>query len=128
MVYAMLCILQNGGLGDPRGEQKGVLNFDAKLRRDSTDINDIIYAIVGAMDAWALAAKVAQKIIDEGLYSKIVDRQYVGWGESVGREIADTTFVSLRASARTDTNPIKVASGEEEKILRLINAYITDAA
>ncbi len=64
--YAMLVVLKQGGLGS------GGLNFDAKLRRGSTDSQDLLYAHIGGMDTVARGLITAQKIIDDGLVEKFI--------------------------------------------------------
>lgn len=78
---AMLIILKGGGLNT------GGMNFDAKLRRGSTDLNDLFYAHIGAMDVMAKGLLLAQKIIENGQLSKMVSQRYQTYETSLGSKI-----------------------------------------
>jgi xylose isomerase len=81
LTLAMVSIVKAGGLGS------GGLNFDAKLRRPSIDIDDLFYAHIGGMDAYALAFKLARRIVAEGRFSRLIDDRYASFQSGFGREI-----------------------------------------
>jgi len=70
LTLAMTSILRAGGLGT------GGFNFDAKLRRPSTDLDDLFHAHIGGMDAYALAFKLARKILADGKFEQFVAARY----------------------------------------------------
>src|ERR1700761_6753948 len=84
----MVSVLKAGGLGT------GGFNFDAKLRRPSIDPADLFHAHIGGMDAYALAFKIARRILAEGKFSGLVARRYSGYDEGFGRKI-ETGKISL---------------------------------
>ena len=77
----MLSILRAGGLGS------GGFNFDAKLRRPSIDLEDLFYAHIGGMDAYALAYKLALRIRAEGRLDDFVAQRYASFDSGYGKEI-----------------------------------------
>lgn len=82
LTLAMMAILRAGGLG------RGGLNFDAKLRRPSIDAEDLFHAHIGAFDAYALALKVALRIIADGEFEKFVSERYASYDAGIGYDIA----------------------------------------
>ncbi|MCP6058994.1 xylose isomerase, partial [Klebsiella pneumoniae] len=69
------------------GFTTGGLNFDAKVRRQSTDKYDLFYGHIGAMDTMALALKVAARMIEDGELDKRVAKRYSGWNSELGQQI-----------------------------------------
>src|SRR3954451_11180385 len=92
-------ILQHGGIAP------GGFNFDAKLRRQSTDRTDLFYAHIGALDTIARALLAAADLVERGELAKRKAERYAGWDASLGSAILDghETLESLEA---------KVTSGE----------------
>lgn len=83
---AMLEIIANGGLGS------GGFNFDAKLRRQSVDANDLYFAHIGGMDTLARALLAAESLIREGKLQRLQQERYAGWGSKLGRQIETGEF------------------------------------
>jgi xylose isomerase len=81
LTLAMISILRAGGLGS------GGFNFDAKLRRPSTDLEDLFHAHIGGMDAYALAYKMAVKIRADGKLEKFVKDRYTSFDSDYGKAI-----------------------------------------
>ncbi len=81
LTLAMVSILRAGGLG------RGGVNFDAKVRRTSIDLEDLFHAHVGGMDAYALAFKKARAIIASGRFARHVAERYASFDAGFGREI-----------------------------------------
>ena len=79
LTLAMVSILRAGGLGS------GGFNFDAKLRRPSIDLEDLFYAHIGGMDAYALAFKLALKIRADGKLEKFVADRYASYDTGLRR-------------------------------------------
>ena len=117
--YAMLVVLNQGGLGS------GGLNFDAKLRRGSTDSLDLFYAHIGGMDTFARGLTAAQKIIDDGLIDKFISERYSSYDSELGRRMmtGETDFDELEAWVLEKGEPRPI-SGRQEYLENLINSYL----
>ena len=76
---AMIVFLKSGGL------QGGGVNFDAKIRRNSTDLEDLFFAHIGGADTFARGLIAADKIINDPYFSKILDNRYYSFNHSKGR-------------------------------------------
>ncbi len=116
----MLVILRHGGLGGSGG-----LNFDAKRRRNSTDLEDLFIAHIGGMDSFALGLEVAHKIIDEGLFDTFVKNRYAsfdGGGDGKRFEDGSMDLASLAAIGRNVQ--IEKRSGKQEYLNNLVNSYL----
>lgn len=116
---AMMIILEAGGL------QGGGINFDAKIRRNSTDQADLFYAHVGGMDIFARALITADNILQKSEYKKLRADRYASFDNGKGKEFEEgkLTLEDLRTYAIQNGEP-KVASGRQEYIENLINRYI----
>jgi xylose isomerase len=116
---AMLEILQAGGFTN------GGINFDAKTRRNSTDLEDIFIAHVSGMDIFARALLVADKILTESDYLKMRKNRYASFdsGKGADFEAGKLSLEDLREIAREVGEP-KQISGKQEMLEQLINWYI----
>lgn len=116
---AMYEILKAGGF------TTGGVNFDAKVRRGSFEPEDLFYAHIAGMDAYAIGLKVAAKLIEDRVIDKFIEERYSSYKSGIGLDI-----VSGRANFRTleqyaMQNPvIKNRSGRQEVIKTLINEYL----
>jgi xylose isomerase len=81
LVPAMLHIVAHGGLGN------GGINFDAKLRRQSTDAGDLFLAHIGGMDTLARALLGAERLVQQGRFAALVKQRYAGWDSDLGKKI-----------------------------------------
>merc|ERR1711957_905828 len=122
---ALLCmqiVLEQGGIA-PGGN-----NFDCKLRRESTDIEDMFIAHIGGMDTLARGLKGAAKLIQEGIQASIVKQRYLSWDENplAGKvQAGEATLEKMEAYAKTTACPWKAPqSSEQEQMETLINRYI----
>ena len=117
--YAMLVILKQGGLG------RGGVNFDAKVRRGSFDVEDLFHAHIGGMDAFARGLKTAQRIIDDGVLDDFVKTRYASYKKGIGRKImtGKATLADMEAYIHANGEPAKI-SGREEMLENIINGYI----
>ena len=117
---AMYTILQGGGF------TTGGINFDAKVRRQSIDPEDLFYGHIGGMDVTARALLVAEKMIQDGQLRKQLDQRYQGWSTPFGQSVLGGTL-SLESAAEhvlagnRDTRP---ASGRQEQLENLLNSYL----
>ncbi|NRF71694.1 xylose isomerase [Aquincola sp. S2] len=114
---ALYHILQAGGLGS------GGLNFDAKVRRQSLDAEDLFHGHVGAMDLCARALLLAEKLVQDGRLAQAVDARYAGWHSAEAQEVLNgrVTLAELADRALTanaDTAPV---SGRQEALENLFN-------
>lgn len=119
LTEAMLIILQAGGFGG------GGINFDAKIRRNSTDPEDLFHAHIGGMDTFARALLTAEAILEKSDYKKIRKDRYASYDSGKGAEFeaGKLTLEDLRAYAIENGEP-KAASGKQEYLENLVNRYI----
>ena len=119
LTEAMLVFLEAGGL------QGGGVNFDAKIRRNSTDAADLFYAHIGGMDAFARALITADAILQKSDYKKFRAERYAGYESGKGKEYCDgnLTLEDLREYAIKNGEPA-VRSGRQEWLENIINRYL----
>lgn len=119
LTEAMLVILQYGGF------RTGGINFDAKTRRNSTDLADIFHAHIGGMDAFARALLIANRILAEGEYSALLKERYASFDRGKGRQFerGRLRLESLRKLAHQNGEP-EMISGRQEYFENLVNRYI----
>jgi xylose isomerase len=116
---AMLEILQGGGFTN------GGINFDAKTRRNSTDLEDIFISHVGGMDVFARSLVIADKIIKDSDYLKMRKNRYASFDSGKGAEFeaGKLSLEDLRKVAGQVGEPAQI-SGKQELLEQLINWYI----
>jgi xylose isomerase len=119
IIEAMLVIVEAGGL------QGGGVNFDAKIRRNSTDIDDLFHAHVGGMDIFARALIAADAILTKSEYKQFRTNRYASFDSGAGSdyEAGKMTLTDLRNYAAANGEP-EVRSGKQEYLENLINRYI----
>ena len=119
LTQAMLVVLQGGGM------QGGGTNFDAKLRRNSTDLDDIFIAHISGMDVMARALEAAAAILEESPYKKMVADRYASYDSGKGKEFEEgkLSFEEVVAYAKTKGEP-KQISGKQELYEAIVNMYI----
>ncbi|HEX4141869.1 MAG TPA: xylose isomerase [Candidatus Methylacidiphilales bacterium] len=120
LTLAMVSILRAGGLGT------GGFNFDAKLRRPSIDLEDLVHAHIGGMDAYALAYKIALKIRADGKMEKFVKDRYATFDSDYGKAIekGKIGFRDLEKLVLKKLGEPKPKSGKQEYLENLINTYL----
>ena len=113
-------ILKNGGF------TTGGFNFDAKIRRQSTDPYDLFYAHIGAIDVLALSFKRAAQILEEQRLQQIVDARYAGWRQSLGQQIlqGNASLAQLAQAVEQQGLDPQPVSGKQEYLENLVNGYI----
>ncbi|CAM3636423.1 MULTISPECIES: xylose isomerase [Saccharibacillus] len=113
-------VLKNDGLG------KGGINFDAKVRRDSFEADDLFLAHIAGMDTYAKGLKVAAKLIEDGAFDKVIEERYSSFSEGIGADIVagKTTLASLSEYAMNNENPRPNKSGRQELLQAVLNQYI----
>jgi len=118
MTLAFYEILKMGGFAT------GGTNFDAKLRRQSLDPEDLILAHVGAMDVCARGLKAAAALLEDGRLEEMRAERYAGWDGLVGEAVRSGTLESLSEMVLDrDLRPEPV-SGRQERLENLVNAVI----
>lgn len=119
LVEAMLIILEAGGFAG------GGINFDAKRRRNSTDEQDLFYAHIGGMDAFARSLIIADNILQKSDYKKIRAERYASYDSGKGKDFENglLSLEDLRNIAAAAGEPA-VKSGKQEYLENLINRYI----
>lgn len=117
-IEAMLIILQDGGI-------KGGINFDAKVRRNSTSVEDLFIAHIAGMDTFARALIIADEILSASPYKAMRKERYSSFDSGKGAEFESgkLSLEDLRAIAFQAGEP-KTVSGQQERYEQLISMYI----
>ncbi len=116
---AMLVFLEAGGL------QGGGVNFDAKTRRESTDMEDIFHGHIGGMDTFARSLIIAEKIITESPYSDLRKARYETYQSGKGKEFADGKMsLEKLAQIGSEVGEPEQISGKQELFENIVNQYI----
>ena len=118
LTQAMLQIIRNGGFGN------GGTNFDAKTRRNSTDLEDIFISHIAAMDAMARALESAAAILEESPLPKMVADRYASFDAGLGKKFEDgqMTFEEAYEYGKQVGEP-KQTSGKQELYEAIGNMY-----
>lgn len=119
LTEALLVVLEAGGLG------RGGLNFDAKTRRNSTDLEDMFHAHIGGMDAFARALISAHDILEKSDYKKFRAERYASYdkGDGARYEKGELSFEDLRNIAEKSGEPRRI-SGKQELLENFLNQYV----
>lgn len=118
LTQAMMQVIRNGGLGN------GGTNFDAKTRRNSTDLEDIFIAHIAGMDAMARALECAANVLEKSPYKKMLAERYSSFdgGEGKAFEEGKLSLDELAAIGKKIGEP-KQTSGKQELYEAIINMY-----
>ena len=116
---AMLVFLKAGGL------QGGGINFDAKIRRNSTDLADVFHAHIGGADTFARGLLIADKIINSSPYEKLRKDRYESFDSGKGKafEAGQLSMEDLYKIAK-ENGELSLKSGKQELFENIINQYI----
>ena len=116
---AMLVFLQAGGL------QGGGVNFDAKIRRNSTDLEDVFHAHIGGADTFARALITADKIMSSSPYKKLREERYSSFDFGKGKDF-EQGKLNLEAlyEIAHENGELELKSGKQELFENIINQYI----
>ncbi len=116
---AMLVFLEAGGL------QGGGVNFDAKIRRNSTDMDDVFHAHIGGADTFARALITADKIISSSAYTKLREKRYASFTSEEGKNFeAGKLELNDLYQMANENGEIGLQSGKQELFENIINQYI----
>lgn len=116
---AMLVFLEAGGL------QGGGVNFDAKIRRNSTDLDDVFHAHIGGADNFARALLTADKIISSSAYTSLRQKRYSSFDSGKGKDFADGKLdLNDLYKIAAENGELELQSGKQELFENIINQYI----
>ena len=116
---AMLVFLQAGGL------QGGGVNFDAKIRRNSTDMDDVFHAHIGGADTFARALLTADKIITSSSYNSLRDQRYSSFDSGKGKDFeAGKLDLNDLYKIAMENGELPLQSGKQELFENIINQHI----
>ena len=120
MTLALYEILRAGGIGS------GGFNFDAKLRRQSIDPQDLFHAHIGGMDTLARALVAATHLLEDGRVDRALEARYAGWRDELGRDILDgkVSLEALHTRALDRGDDIRPISGHQERLENWVRAAI----
>lgn len=116
---AMLVFLTVGGL------EGGGINFDAKIRRNSTDLDDVFHAHIGGADTFARALLAADKIITSSDYKNLRQKRYSTFDSGSGKDFENgkLSLTDLYELAKAN-GELQLRSGKQELFENIINQYI----
>ncbi len=119
IVEALLVIIRSGGL------QGGGINFDAKTRRNSTDLEDLFHSHIGGIDLFAKSLLITQKIIEDSDYISMIKKRYSSFESDLGKKFTnrELTLKQMNSYAKKIDEP-NLKSGRQEFFENLINRYI----
>ena len=118
LIQAMMQIIRNGGFGN------GGTNFDAKTRRNSTDLEDIFIAHIAGMDAMARALENAAELLEKSPIKQMVADRYASFDAGKGKEFEEgkLSLEDVVAYAKTQGEPAQT-SGKQELYEAIVNMY-----
>ena len=120
LIMAFYFIYSNGGF------DKGGLNFDAKIRRQSINPEDLFYAHIGGMDTCAKTLLSVEKLINDNIIPKYIIDRYQKWDEQLGKSIHSKNIDLNKLHQIVIENKLnpKAKSGQQEMLENLLNKYL----
>jgi xylose isomerase len=117
---AMYLILKGGGF------TTGGVNFDAKVRRQSIDPEDMFYGHIGGMDVTARALLIAEKMIADGRFAQFTEDRYAGWKTPMGQDLLNgkMTLDAVASHVLERNTDVRPVSGRQENLENLLNSFI----
>jgi len=116
-VGAMMVVLRQGGL-------QGGLNFDAKPRRESTDMEDLFISHIGGMDAFARGLEVAYSLLNNSPWEQWRAQRYASFDSGTGKDFADGKLDLSTLAALGSKAELKQISGKQEAYENLLNLHL----
>ncbi|RXG52619.1 Xylose isomerase [Armadillidium vulgare] len=115
----MKAVIEQGGIAP------GGLNFDAKVRRESTALEDMFIAHIGAMDTFARGLQNASQLITDGILKKALQQRYKSWSSGIGSKIAsgEATLEDCESYIKKHGNPTP-ESARQEHFESVLNFYV----
>lgn len=119
LIESMIVIIDAGGF------TSGGINFDAKTRRNSTDLEDIFIAHISGMDTFARAFEITHNLLENSSFRKMREERYASYDNGMGAkfEKGELSLEDLRNHALSNGEP-KLISGKQELYEALLNQYI----
>ncbi len=119
VTQAMMVLLQAGGLHD------GGVNFDAHIRRNSTDLQDLVIAHISGMDTFARGLETAAAILEDSPYLKMRKERYASFDAGKGKEFEEgkLDFQAIYEYGRKVGEPRQI-SGQQELYETIVSMYI----
>ena len=123
MTLSLMEVLRAGGIG------QGGFNFDAKVRRQSFEPEDLIHAHIGGVDLCARGFLCATRLIEEGKLDKVVAERYVGWKSTEAAAMLSgvVTLDDIAANSKTAGINPQPRSGRQEKIENIVLRALEEA-
>ena len=120
VALALRRVMEAGGL------TTGGFNFDAKIRRQSNDPEDLFHAHIGGMDTLARGLLAAERLIADGALSQAVSARYAGWDTGLGADILSgrLSLADLAGHATANDLRPRPRSGRQEALENLVNRYV----
>lgn len=120
MALAYYQVLSGGGF------KTGGTNFDAKLRRQSIEPDDLLMAHVGGMDCCARGLKAAAKMIEDGALSNPLEERYAGWSQKGAKQMleGEQSLESIADWVRAENINPAPKSGRQEVLENIVNRYV----
>ena len=117
---AMYSILKMGGF------TTGGVNFDAKVRRESFQVDDLVYAHIAGMDTFARGLKIAARLQEDGVFENFIKERYGSWDSGIGADVESgkASFESLEAYMLEKGEADPNTSGRQELLEAMLNDYI----
>ena len=106
------------------GFDTGGTNFDAKLRRQSLDPEDLILGHVGAMDVCARGLKAAAAMIEDGALEAARAERYAGWDTPAAQAMLDSDLGAIAARVEVEGINPEPRSGRQERLENLVNRFV----
>lgn len=121
-VLGMYEVIKNGGIAP------GGLNFDAKVRRGSFELDDLLYGYIAGMDTFARGLRVAAKLIEDRVLEAFIEERYKSYSYGIGKDIIDgrVSFEELSQYALKNDKIVNT-SGKQEYLESILNQYIFEA-
>lgn len=106
------------------GFTTGGTNFDAKIRRQSLDPEDLILSHVGAMDTCAAGLKAAARMLSDDRLEAARRQRYAGWDTAEGAALLSSDLASIAAMVQYRALDPRPRSGRQERLENLVNRYL----
>ena len=120
LIMSFYFIFKNGGLG------QGGMNFDAKIRRQSIDAEDLFHAHIGGMDVCAKTLIAVEKLMNDNVIPKFIEDRYSDWNKELGQFIhnKDTGLDDINKKVIDDNIEPEPRSGRQEYLENILNKYL----
>lgn len=106
------------------GFTTGGTNFDAKIRRQSLDPEDLILAHVGGMDTCARALKAAASMLEDGTLERLRADRYAGWDAPGAKAMLTSDLAAIADRVERDGIDPQPRSGRQERLENLVNRFV----